>query len=46
MQYVEEHEKLGVPCCSRSPPGKSKKSPAPVSPGVTKKTVFCCKSVC
>ena len=25
VQYVEEHEKLGLPCCSRSSPGKSKK---------------------
>ena len=46
VQYVEEHEKLGLPCCSQSSPGKSKKRRAPVSPGVTKKTVFCCKSVC
>ena len=39
MQYVAEHEKLGLPCCSRptSSPGKSKKSRAPVSPGVVKK---------
>ena len=39
MQYVAEHEKLGLPCCSRSTssPGKSKKRRAPVSPGVTKK---------
>ena len=37
VQYVEEHEKLGLPCCSRSSPGKSKKRRAPVSPGVTKK---------
>ena len=39
VQYVEEHEKLGVHCCSRSEsnPGKSKKRQAPVSPGVAKK---------
>ena len=38
VQYVAEHEKLGLPCCSRSTssPGKSKKRRAPVSPGVTK----------
>ena len=46
VHYVAEHEELGLPCCSRSAssPGKSKKRRAPVSPGVTKKTVFCCKS--
>ena len=39
VQYVEEHEKLGLPCCSRSAssPGKSKKKRMPVSPGVAKK---------
>ena len=39
LQYVAEHEKLGLPCCSRSTssPGKSKKRRAPVSPGVVKK---------
>ena len=37
VQYVEEHEKLCLPCWSRSSPGKSKKRRAPVSPGVTKK---------
>ena len=38
MQYVGEHEKLGVPCCSRSKssPGKSKKKRAPVSPRAKK----------
>ena len=40
MQYVEEHEKLGLPCCSRSSRGKSKKRRAPVSPGATKKNIF------
>ena len=25
MHYVEEHEKLGLPCCSRLSPGESKK---------------------
>ena len=39
MQYVAEHEKLGLPCCSRSTSslGKSKKRRAPVSPSVVKK---------
>ena len=39
VQYVVEHEKLGLPCCSRSTssPGKSKKRRAPVSPGFVKK---------
>ena len=39
VQYVAEHEKLGLPCCSRSmsSPGKSKKRRAPVIPGVLKK---------
>ena len=39
VQYVAEHEKLGLPCCSRptSSPRKSKKRRAPVSPGVVKK---------
>ena len=25
VHYVEEHNRLGLPCCSRSSPGKSKK---------------------
>ena len=39
VQYVAEHEKLGLPCCSRSAssPGKTKKRRAPVSPNVAKK---------
>ena len=39
VKYVAEHEKLGLPCCSRSTssPGKSKKRRAPLSPGVAKK---------
>ena len=39
VQYVAEHEKLGLPYCSRpaSSPGKSKKRRAPLSPGVAKK---------
>ena len=42
VQYVAEHEKLGLPCCSRlaSSPGKRKKRRAPVSPGVAKKNNF------
>ena len=38
-QYVSEHEKLGLPCCSRSTssPGKSKDRGETVSPGVSKK---------
>ena len=33
FQYVEEHNKLGLPCCSQSvsSPGKSKKKRVPVS---------------
>ena len=48
VQYVAEHEKFGPSCCSRSAssPGKSKKRRVPVSPGVVKKTVFRCKSIC
>ena len=39
MAYVEEHDKFGLLCCSRSAssPGKSKKMRVPVSPGVAKK---------
>ena len=39
VQYVAEHEKLGLPCCSwsTSSPGKSKKRQASMSPGVSKK---------
>ena len=37
VQYVAEHEKLGLPCCSRSDPGKSKKRQSSMSPGVSKK---------
>ena len=37
VQYAAEHEKLGLPCCSRSSPGKSKKRQASVSPGVAVK---------
>ena len=42
VQYVAEHEKLGLPCCSQSAsrPGKIKKRRAPVSPAVTKKKQF------
>ena len=39
VQYVAEHEKLGLPCCSRSTssPGKGKKRQTSMSPGVSKK---------
>ena len=37
VQYVAEHEKLGLPCCSRLSPGKGKKRQSSVSPGVLKK---------
>ena len=42
VQYVAEHEKLGLPCCSRSTssPGKSEKRRALVSPGVVKKQFY------
>ena len=42
VQYIAEHDKLGLPWCSRSAssPGKSKKRRAPVSPSVTKKNSF------
>ena len=36
-QYVAEHEKLGLPCCSSSSPGKGKKRQSSASPGVSKK---------
>ena len=39
VQYVEEHKKLGLPCCSQSltSPGKSEKKRVPVSPVLAKK---------
>ena len=37
VQYVEEHDELGLPCCSRSNPGKNNKRRVPVSPVVAKK---------
>ena len=40
VQYVAEHEKLGLPCCSRSSPGKGKKRQSSTSPGVPKKNNF------
>ena len=48
VQYVEEHNKLGLPCCSRSvsSPGKSKKRRVPVSPLVAKKNSFLLKVLC
>ena len=48
VQYVEEHNKLGLPCCSwsLSSSGKSKKRRVPVSAVAAKKTIFRLKSVC
>ena len=42
MQYLEQHDKLDLPCCSQSAssPGKSKKRREPVSPGVAKNQFF------
>ena len=37
VQYVAEHEKLRLPCCSRSSPGKGKKRQSSASSGVSKK---------
>ena len=37
VQYVAEHEKLGLPCCSRSSPGKGKKRQSSASLGISKK---------
>ena len=37
VQKVAEPEKLGLPCCSPSSPGKGKKRQSSVSPGVSKK---------
>ena len=42
VQYVAEHEKLGLPCCSRSTPGKGKKRQSSASPGVVKKQFSVC----
>ena len=42
VQYVAEHEKLGLPCCSRSSPGKGKKRQSSAIPGVTKKQFSVC----
>ena len=42
VQYVAEHEKLGLPCCSRSSPGKGRKRQSPASPGVVKKQFSVC----
>ena len=42
VQYVAEHEKLGLPCCSRSSPGKGKKRKSSASPGVPKKQFSVC----
>ena len=45
VKYVAEHEKLGLPCCSRSSPEKGKKRKSSASPGVLKKISVCCPSV-
>ena len=37
VQYVAEHEKLGLLCCSRSSPGKGKKRQSSASSGISKK---------
>ena len=42
VQYVAEHEKLGLPCCSRSSPGKGKKRQLSASPGLAKKQFSVC----
>ena len=42
VQYVAEHEKLGLPCCNRSSPGKGKKRQPSASPGVVKKQISVC----
>ena len=41
FQYVEEHNRLDLPCCSRSvsSPGKRKKKRVPVSPVAAKKNI-------
>ena len=46
VQYVAEHEKLGLPCCSRSSAVKGKKRQSSASPGVAKKTIFCLQPFC
>ena len=42
VQYVAEHQKLGLPCCSRPSPGKGRKRQSSASPGVTKKQFSVC----
>ena len=42
VQYVAEHEKLGLPCCSRSRPGKGWKRQSSASLGVVKKQFSVC----
>ena len=42
VQYVAEHEKLGLLCCSRSSPGKGKKRQSSASTGVSKKQFPVC----
>ena len=42
VQYLAEHEKLGLPCCSQSSPGKGKKRQSSASPGVVEKQFSVC----
>ena len=42
VQYVAEHEKLGLPCCRCSSPGKGKKRQSSASPGVSKTQFSVC----
>ena len=44
LQYVEEHDKLGLLCCSRSSPWKNKKRRVPVSPVVVAEKQFSVES--
>ena len=48
FQYVEEHNRLDLPCCSRSvsSPWKRKKKRVPVSPVAAKKKHFSVESPC
>ena len=41
VQYAAEHEKLGLPCCSRSSPGMGKKEAVVCKSWCHEKTIFC-----
>ena len=41
VQYVAEHEKLGLPCCSRSSPGERKEEAVVRKSWSCKKAIFC-----